>query len=118
MTIDTSEDEHEILEIASRFRGGPDATALSCPEVLSDGAPILCVVRKDHVWQFLCGRDHSDGHIWSYDHPLVTTVRRMVELDRSVAPVATMNDRHIIRRRSVSEPWVPDDDLSGWWVSR
>jgi hypothetical protein len=108
--------EEVVLAIASRFRGGPGATALSCPEVLFENAPILCVVRKDDVWQFLCGRDHSSEHIESYDHPLVTTVREMVERDPSVAPVATMNDRHILRRRSVSEAWVPNDDLSQWWL--
>jgi hypothetical protein len=107
--------DDDLLEIVSRFRGGPDATALSCPEVLLEGAPILCVVRKNHVWQFLCGRDHSSEHIVSYEHPLVRTVKEMVSRDPSVAPVATMNDRHILRRRSVSDPWVPDDDLSLWW---
>jgi hypothetical protein len=114
MTIDTSEAGDDILEIASRFHGGPNATALSCPEVLLEGSPILCVVRKNNVWQFLCGRDHSAENV-CYGDPRVTTVRDMVALDPSVAPVATMNDRHILRRRSVTEPWAPDDDLSLWW---
>jgi hypothetical protein len=50
----TEDSEDDVLAIASRFRGGPDATA--------------------------------------------------------------MNDRHILRRRSVSELWVPHDDLSLWWM--
>jgi hypothetical protein len=113
---DSREVDDDVLAIASRFRGGPDATALSCPEVLLEGEPILCVVRKNDMWQFLCGRDHSGEHITSYDDPLVRTVKEMVARDPSVAPVATMNDRHILRRRSVSEPWVPHDDLSLWWM--
>jgi hypothetical protein len=96
----SGEVDSEILAIASRFRGGPDATALSCPEVLFEGEPIRCVARKNDVWQFLCGRDHSSEHITSYDHPLVRTVKEMVAHDPSVAPVATMNDRHILRRRA------------------
>jgi hypothetical protein len=112
---DPCEAKDETLAIASRFCGGPDATALWCPEVLLEGEPILCVVRKNDVGQFLCGRDHSREDITSYDHPLVRTVKEMVAHDPSVAPVATMNDRHILRRRSASEPWMPHDDLSTWW---
>jgi hypothetical protein len=104
-----------VLEIAARFSGGPDAPALSCPEVLVAGMPILCVVRKNNIWQFLCGRDHSAEHVYGYDAPLVRTVREMVALDPTIAAVATMNDRHILRRRSVSERWEPEDDLSFWW---
>ena len=104
-----------VLQIASRFHGGSDAPALSCPEVLGGGDPILCVARKDNIWQFLCGRDHSAEHVYGYDGPLVRTVREMVALDPTVGAVATMNDRHILRRRSASEPWEPEDDLSFWW---
>ncbi len=106
----------KVLAIASRFHGGADAPALSCPEVLAGGMPILCVVRKNNIWQFLCGRDHSAEHIYGYDGPLVRTVKEMVAVDPSVGAVATMSDRHILRRRSVSEPWEPDDDLSLWWM--
>jgi len=106
----------EAFEIASRFHGGQDARALSCPEVLLEGAPILCVVRKCDVWQFLCGRDHSSETILSYDHTMVRTVLEMVTRDPSVAPVATMNDRHILRRRTMRDQWEPDDDLSFWWI--
>jgi hypothetical protein len=34
----------------------------------------------------------------------------------TVVAVVTMTDRHIVRRASVSEPWMPDDDLSLCWV--
>jgi len=103
------------LDIASRFHGGPDAPALSCPEVLVEGMPILCVVRKNNIWQFLCGRDHSAEHIYGYAGPLGRTVLEMVALDPTVGSVATMNERHIVRRHSVSEAWEPTDDLSFWW---
>jgi hypothetical protein len=108
-----------ILDIASRFRGGPSAIALTCPEILYEDAAILCVVRKGGVWQFLCGRDHSSGDVWEDDRgsdPRITTVAEMVARDPSVVAVATMNDRHILRRESVEAPWVPEDDLSMWWV--
>ncbi len=106
----------EILAIASRFRdGGPDVPALLCRDVLFREAPILCVVRKDYIWQFLCGQDHSDEHVYGYDDPMVVTVKEVVTLDHSVAPVARMNDRHIVTRTSVDDPWVPVDDRSRWW---
>lgn len=105
----------DVLTVASRFRGGPNATALACPEVSVDGAAILCIVRKNNVWQFLCGRDHSAEYVTSYSDPVVTTVKEIVARDPSVAPVATMNDHHIAERESPSEPWVPRDDLSLWW---
>jgi hypothetical protein len=110
--------DDDTLAIASRFDGGPSATALLCPEILSGGAPILCVCRKNSVWQFLCGRDHSHEHVYEEhaDDSRMTTVQEVVALDPSVAPVATMHDRHIVRRRSVADPWVPDDDLSLWWM--
>jgi hypothetical protein len=107
----------DILQIASRFHGGPSATALVCPEVSSEGAPILQVVRKDHVWQFLCGADHSREHVWvGKSDPRITTVENVVSLDPSVEAVATLNDRHIAQRRTLSDPWVPDDDVSLWWM--
>jgi hypothetical protein len=110
--------DDDILRIASRFHGGPSASALVCPEVLFQGAPILCVCRKNNVWQFLCGKDHSHEHVYERDEgdPRMTTVAEVVALDASVAHVATMHDRHIVRRRSVAAPWVPDDDLSLWWM--
>jgi hypothetical protein len=107
----------DILAIASRFDGGPSATALVCPEIMSGGAPILCVCRKNNVWQFLCGRDHSAEHVYEADgDPRMTNVMEVVARDPSVAHVATMHDRHIVRRRSVADPWTPDDDLSRWWI--
>jgi hypothetical protein len=105
----------DVLAIASRFHGGATATALVCTEILFCGVPILCVTRKGHVWQFLCGEDHPSQDVWGID-PCVTTVQDVVARDPSVAAVATMNDRHIVRRRSLSDPWVPVDDLSLWWM--
>jgi hypothetical protein len=107
----------DIFRIASRFHGGPSATALVCSEVLTTGAPILCVCRKNLVWQFLCGKDHSSEHVYEADHdPRMTTVQEVVARDPSVAPVATLRDLHIAQRRSVSDPWMPVDDLSLWWM--
>jgi hypothetical protein len=100
----------EVLAIASRFRGGPSETALVCTEVM-EGAPILCIVRKCEVWQFLCGRDHSSEYIPLVD-PRIWSVGRVVTRDPTVAPVATMHDHHIARRRTPSDPWSPQDDLS------
>jgi len=107
----------DILLIAARFQGGPSTTALLCPETLC-GAPILCVSRRNNVWQFLCGKDHSHEHVYEEhaDDPRMTTVQEVVARDPSVADVATMNDRHILRRRSLADSWVPDDDLSLWWI--
>ena len=115
MRVRMSRTMSRVHEIAERFRGGPSAIALTCQEILFDGAPILCVVRKDRVWQFLCGKDHSSEDVREVDRsadPRITTVGEMVALDPSVSPVATMNDRHILRREGVEAPWVPEDDLS------
>ncbi len=103
-----------ITAIASRFRDG--LRALVCTEVLH-GAPILVVCRKGFIWQFGCGKDHSDGHVYegSGDPRLGLTVRDVVARDPSVGEVATLNDRHIAYRATTSEPWVPHDDLSLWW---
>jgi hypothetical protein len=104
----------DVDEIAGRFCGGPTAIALTCREVREQTAPILCVTRKSHVWQFLCGKDHSGDHVRPGD-PDVVTVLDVVARDPSVGPVATLNERHYVLRRSVSDPWVPHDDLSSWW---
>jgi len=105
----------DIITIASRFRDGPNAKALVCSEVL-EGAPILWVCRKHYIWQFGCGRDHSDGHVYEADDdPRITTVLEIVARDPSVAACATLNDHHIAYRRTANEPWVPHDDLSLWW---
>jgi hypothetical protein len=119
----------EITAIASRFRDGPRALGpralgpralgprvLVCTEVLH-GAPILVVCRKGFIWQFGCGKDHSDGHVWEEDDDprLGLTIRDVVARDPSVCEVATLNDRHIAHRATASESWVPHDDLSLWW---
>jgi len=102
--------------IAARFRGGPSATALMCTEVLA-GAPILWVCRKGFIWQFGCGMDHSDGHVYEGSgDPQLVTVIDAVSRDPSVAPLATMNDRHIAYRSSPSDPWLLHDDTSLWWM--
>lgn len=104
----------KIASIASRFRDGP--RALVCTEVLH-GAPILWVCRKNFIWQFGCGKDHSDGHVWEVDNDprLGLTIRDVVARDPSVGEVATLNDHHIAYRATTSGPWVPHDDTTLWW---
>ncbi len=48
-------DDDSLRNIASRFHGGPSATALLCPETLAGACRSSASFRKNHVWQFLCG---------------------------------------------------------------
>jgi hypothetical protein len=97
----------EAARIALRFPANErHGSALTCPEVWHQDAPILCAVRSLMGFQFLCGRDHSgDDPLSAIVVPLLDVIAR----DPSVEGVATINDGHVAWRPAVGVPWEPTD---------
>lgn len=97
-------------DASARFIGGTSARALVCRHVWNERGPICCVKRTGAQWYFSCGNDHVGR-----DKGLVTaTVRELVARDRSLAPLATLNERHIAWRKWSDGPWLLMDEQPYW----
>ena len=95
---------------SARFVGGSRATALVCCHVWKESSTICCVKRSTDHWYFSCGGDH----VGRERTPIAATVGEIVERDRSVAPLATLNERHIAWRKWSDGPWLLMDEEPYW----
>ena len=68
------------------FADDPDTMCFTCCHVLNDKKPIRYISHDtDGVWQFLCGKNHTE------DEARIVSLSEMLEIDRSVAKLAHLN---------------------------
>ena len=84
----------------SYFTDPEGTNVFTCEDVFYHTKPILCVGHGlDGLWIFHCGEDHED------EDALYLSLKRVIDLDRSVLALADLPKGKVARRPSAHAPW-------------
>lgn len=81
------------------FDDSPDEEVVTLDRIVLDGAPVLLVAHEDDGWQFLDGE-----HVFE-DDGVVVYLGDMVQIDPTLADLASLPVGWHARRASVDDPW-------------
>ncbi len=83
------------------FSDTPNTAVITCTHIVDDKEPILFVSHDedDGMWQFLCGREHSD------DDAKIVSLKYVFELDHTIGLLKNLPCGYCAERESLNDKW-------------
>lgn len=83
------------------FSDTPNTAVITCTHIVDDKEPILFVSHDedDGMWQFLCGREHSD------DDAKIVSLKYVFELDPTIGLLKDLPCGYCAERESLNDKW-------------
>nr|WP_302105382.1 hypothetical protein [uncultured Duncaniella sp.] len=83
------------------FSDAPNTAVITCAHIVDDKEPILFVSHdiEDGMWQFLCGREHSDNEA------KIVSLKYVFELDPTIGLLKDLPCGYCAERESLNDKW-------------